>query len=260
MKIEMDQLSFSRKKEFAIHDLSLQIETGKITTLIGPNGSGKSTLLRLMMRLLSPSDGRVLLDGTNLPEFSSKKLAREMTMLSQAPDGLLDVVVHDLIAYGRLPHKAWLERLTAEDESVINWAIEVCNLKALAYRPLHTLSGGEKQRAWLAMALAQKTPVLLLDEPTTYLDISHQLELLDLLRNLNKEYGLTIVLVLHDLNQAALYSDQIIACSDGKIVSAGTPREVLTEPFLEKVFQIRAAVTELEGKVSIRPISSTRFL
>ncbi|EUJ31356.1 iron ABC transporter ATP-binding protein [Listeria floridensis FSL S10-1187] len=158
MKIEIQNLSFIRKKDFAIDDLSLQIEAGKITTLIGPNGSGKSTLLRLMMRLLAPNEGTILLEGTELSALSSKKLAQEMTMLSQAPDGLLDVVVHDLIAYGRLPHKAWLERLTSEDEDVIDWALSVCNLKSLAYRPLHTLSGGERQRAWLGMALAQKNP------------------------------------------------------------------------------------------------------
>ncbi|WP_088825362.1 MULTISPECIES: ABC transporter ATP-binding protein [Listeria] len=260
MKIDIENLSFSRKKDFAIRDLSLQIEEGKITTLVGPNGSGKSTILRLMMRLLEPKSGCVMLDGTDLAAISAKKLAKEMTMLSQAPDGLLDVVVHDLIAYGRMPHKAWLSTgLTTEDETVIRWALQVCNLEHLAYRPLHTLSGGERQRAWLGMALAQKTPILLLDEPTTYLDIAHQLELLDLLTKLNREYGMTIVLVLHDLNQAALYSDQIFACTDGAIAKTGTPHEVFTTALLEEIFHIKADVSEVGDKLSIRPVSSTRF-
>ncbi|EIA21606.1 ABC transporter ATP-binding protein [Listeria fleischmannii] len=260
MKINIEDLSFSRKKDFAISDLSLQIEQGKMTTLVGPNGSGKSTILRLIMRLLEPKSGCVLLDGINVASISSKKLAKEMTMLSQSPDGLLDVVVHDLIAYGRMPHKSFLSTgISDEDEAVIKWALTVCNLEELAYRPLHTLSGGERQRAWLGMALAQKTPVLLLDEPTTYLDIAHQLELLDLLTKLNRDYGMTIVLVLHDLNQAALYSDQIFACQDGRIVKTGTPHEVFTKELLADVFHIKAEISEAYGRLSIQPVASTRF-
>lgn len=176
-----------------------------------------------------------------------------MTMLSQAPEGLVDVMVHDLVAYGRLPHRSWLSTLQEDDEAVIQWAIKVCNLENLAYRPLHSLSGGERQRAWLAMALAQKTPILLLDEPTTYLDIAHQLELLDLLVHLNKEYNLTIVLVLHDLNQAAIYSDYVFVCENGRLVKNGTPQEVFTTELLRNVFHITADITEkMENSTFIR--------
>ncbi|WP_163654899.1 ABC transporter ATP-binding protein [Listeria sp. PSOL-1] len=257
--IELKNLSFTRKKDFQIKELSLAIPEGKITTLVGPNGSGKSTILRLMMNLLSPERGEVLLQGKKITTYSAKRLAQEMTMLSQSPDGLIDVVVHDLVAYGRLPHKKWLARLEKEDEEAIHWAISVCNLEQLAYRPLHTLSGGERQRAWLAMALAQKTPVLLLDEPTTYLDISHQLELLDLLTHLNKKYQITIVLVLHDLNQASFYSDFIIACQNGSIVKQGAPKEVFTQSSLASIFHIQAELNIRGEKLTVQPLTSTRF-
>ncbi|EAF1629682.1 ABC transporter ATP-binding protein [Listeria monocytogenes] len=257
--LELKNVSFSRKRDFEMKNVSASILEGKITTLIGPNGSGKSTMLRLMMRLLTPDSGEIFLNDKNITEIPSKDLAKKMTMLSQAPEGLVDVMVHDLVAYGRLPHRSWLSTLQEEDEAVIHWAIKVCNLEELAYRPLHSLSGGERQRAWLAMALAQKTPILLLDEPTTYLDIAHQLELLDLLVHLNKEYNLTIVLVLHDLNQAAIYSDHVFVCENGQLVKDGSPTEVFTTELLREVFHITADITEKDGKQHIHPLASTRF-
>lgn len=257
--LELKNISFSRKRDFQISDINAAIPEGKITTLIGPNGSGKSTMLRLMMRLLTPDSGEVLLGEKNITDISAKELAKKMTMLAQAPEGLVDVIVHDLVAYGRLPYRSFLSSLQDEDEAVIQWAIKVCNLENLAYRPLHSLSGGERQRAWLAMALAQKTPILLLDEPTTYLDIAHQLELLDLLVHLNKEYNLTIVLVLHDLNQAAIYSDYVFVCENGRLVKSGTPKEVFTIDLLKNVFHITADITEKNGKQHIHPLASTRF-
>lgn len=257
--LELKNISFSRKRDFQMSDINAAIPEGKITTLIGPNGSGKSTMLRLMMRLLTPDSGEVLLGEKNITNISAKELAKKMTMLAQAPEGLVDVIVHDLVAYGRLPYRSFLSTLQDEDEAVIQWAIKVCNLENLAYRPLHSLSGGERQRAWLAMALAQKTPILLLDEPTTYLDIAHQLELLDLLLHLNKEYNLTIVLVLHDLNQAAIYSDYVFVCENGRLVKSGTPKEVFTIDLLKNVFHITADITEKNGKQHIHPLASTRF-
>ncbi|MBC1539280.1 ABC transporter ATP-binding protein [Listeria seeligeri] len=257
--LELKNISFSRKRDFQMSDINAAIPEGKITTLIGPNGSGKSTMLRLMMRLLTPDSGEVLLGEKNITDISAKELAKKMTMLAQAPEGLVDVIVHDLVAYGRLPYRSFLSSLQDEDEAVIQWAIKVCNLENLAYRPLHSLSGGERQRAWLAMALAQKTPILLLDEPTTYLDIAHQLELLDLLLHLNKEYNLTIVLVLHDLNQAAIYSDYVFVCENGRLVKSGTPKEVFTIDLLKNVFHITADITEKNGKQHIHPLASTRF-
>ncbi|MBC2018142.1 ABC transporter ATP-binding protein [Listeria seeligeri] len=257
--LELKNISFSRKRDFQMSDINAAIPEGKITTLIGPNGSGKSTMLRLMMRLLTPDSGEILLGEKNITDISAKELAKKMTMLAQAPEGLVDVIVHDLVAYGRLPYRSFLSTLQDEDEAVIQWAIKVCNLGNLAYRPLHSLSGGERQRAWLAMALAQKTPILLLDEPTTYLDIAHQLELLDLLLHLNKEYNLTIVLVLHDLNQAAIYSDYVFVCENGRLVKSGTPKEVFTIDLLKNVFHITADITEKNGKQHIHPLASTRF-
>ncbi|MBC1421965.1 ABC transporter ATP-binding protein [Listeria seeligeri] len=257
--LELKNISFSRKRDFQMSDINAAIPEGKITTLIGPNGSGKSTMLRLMMRLLTPDSGEVLLGEKNITDISAKELAKKMTMLAQAPEGLVDVIVHDLVAYGRLPYRSFLSTLQDEDEAMIQWAIKVCNLENLAYRPLHSLSGGERQRAWLAMALAQKTPILLLDEPTTYLDIAHQLELLDLLLHLNKEYNLTIVLVLHDLNQAAIYSDYVFVCENGRLVKSGTPKEVFTIDLLKNVFHITADITEKNGKQHIHPLASTRF-
>lgn len=257
--LELKNISFSRKRDFQMSDINAAIPEGKITTLIGPNGSGKSTMLRLMMRLLTPDSGEILLGEKNITDISAKELAKKMTMLAQAPEGLVDVIVHDLVAYGRLPYRSFLSTLQDEDEAVIQWAIKVCNLGNLAYRPLHSLSGGERQRAWLAMALAQKTPIILLDEPTTYLDIAHQLELLDLLVHLNKEYNLTIVLVLHDLNQAAIYSDYVFVCENGRLVKSGTPKEVFTIDLLKNVFHITADITEKNGKQHIHPLASTRF-
>ncbi|WP_270994630.1 ABC transporter ATP-binding protein [Listeria seeligeri] len=257
--LELKNISFSRKRDFQMSDINAAIPEGKITTLIGPNGSGKSTMLRLMMRLLTPDSGEILLGEKNITDISAKELAKKMTMLAQAPEGLVDIIVHDLVAYGRLPYRSFLSTLQDEDEAVIQWAIKVCNLGNLAYRPLHSLSGGERQRAWLAMALAQKTPILLLDEPTTYLDIAHQLELLDLLVHLNKEYNLTIVLVLHDLNQAAIYSDYVFVCENGRLVKSGTPKEVFTIDLLKNVFHITADITEKNGKQHIHPLASTRF-
>lgn len=257
--LELKNISFSRKRDFQMSNINVTIPEGKITTLIGPNGSGKSTMLRLMMRLLTPDSGEILLGNKKMTDISAKELAKKMTMLAQAPEGLVDVIVHDLVAYGRLPYRSWISTLQEEDEEVIQWAIKVCNLESLAYRPLHSLSGGERQRAWLAMALAQKTPILLLDEPTTYLDIAHQLELLDLLVHLNKTYNLTIVLVLHDLNQAAIYSDYVFVCENGQLVKNGTPKEVFTVDLLRNVFHITADITEKDGKQHIYPLASTRF-
>lgn len=257
--ITFHDLSFSRKTDFQMKNISLKIRSGKITTLVGPNGSGKSTLLRLLMRLLVPDQGEILLEGKNITTFSAKEYAKKMTMLAQSLDGMLDVVVRDLVSYGRIPHRSFLSALKKEDEEAIDWAISVCKLEELAYRPIHTLSGGERQRAWLAMALAQKTSILLLDEPTTYLDIAHQLELLDLLKILNQKYGLTIILVLHDLNQAALYSDTCIVLEQGRIKEIGAPQDVFTESLLADVFHISAELGRRGDKLSIQPIASTRF-
>ncbi|WP_233448911.1 ABC transporter ATP-binding protein [Paenilisteria weihenstephanensis] len=255
----LKNVTFTRKRSFEMKNLELDIPEGKITTIIGPNGSGKSTILRLIMRLLAPNEGKIMLNGTDIDTISSKKLAREMTMLSQSPDGLIDVVVRDLISYGRMPYRSWLGTMEKEDELAVDWAMMVCNLEELAYRPLHTLSGGEKQRAWLAMALAQKTPILLLDEPTTYLDISHQLELLDLLKQLNRDFNMSIILVLHDLNQAAGYSDHVIVCEEGAIQKTGTPEEVFTKPLLRDIFKIEAEIHPTERGLRVLPIASTKF-
>ncbi|WP_334152928.1 ABC transporter ATP-binding protein [Microbacterium sp.] len=223
-------------------DLDLTIERGSFVAIIGPNACGKSTLLRTIARLLPALSGAVLLDGRDIRTRGAKELARELGLLSQsaeAPDGMR---VADLIARGRYPHRRPFSAWSADDEQAVRNAMERTSVVDLADRPVDELSGGQRQRVWLAMALAQETEVLLLDEPTTFLDITHQLDMLDLFRAINQEQGATVVAVLHDLNQAARYADRIVAMRDGEIVGAGTPDEVLTPDVMRRVFDLECTV------------------
>jgi iron complex transport system ATP-binding protein len=222
--------------------LDLTIARGSFVAIIGPNACGKSTLLRTVARLLPALAGSVLLDGRDIRERGAKELARELGLLSQsaeAPDGMR---VADLIARGRYPHRRAFSAWSAADEQAVHRAMERTSVLELADRPVDELSGGQRQRVWLAMALAQETDVLLLDEPTTFLDITHQLDMLDLFRAINQEHGTTVVAVLHDLNQAARYADRIVAMRDGAIVSTGTPDEVLTSEVMAQVFDLDCTV------------------
>jgi iron complex transport system ATP-binding protein len=231
-------LSLSYESASILEHLDIGIEQGEIVSLVGPNGCGKSTLLRGLARLLRPSGGAVCLDGKEIHQLPTRELARKIGVLPQnasAPEGL---TVHELVAQGRFPHQSWLRQWSEEDERATQEALRITHMQQMADRPIDTLSGGQRQRAWIAMALAQDTDILLLDEPTTFLDMAYQLDVLDLARRLNREKGMTIVLVLHDLNQAARYTDRMIVLGDGHVVADGTPQEVLTPEMLAAVFGV----------------------
>jgi iron complex transport system ATP-binding protein len=241
-KLYAENLSLGYDKNVIVDGLSLGIPAGQITTLVGPNGCGKSTLLRGMARLLVPKAGAVYLDGEQIHRMPTKALATQLGILPQAPVAPEGLTVRELVAQGRYPHQRWFDQWTAKDEDKLAEALALTDLTHYAARPVEALSGGERQRAWIALTLAQDTATLLLDEPTTYLDIGHQLEVLDLVRRLNRERGITIVMVLHDLNQAARFSDQMVALHRGQIVAQGTPHEVVTSELLADVFGVLADV------------------
>jgi iron complex transport system ATP-binding protein len=240
--METKNLSLAYDREAIIKQLSLTITTGEITTLVGPNGCGKSTLLRGLARLLKPQTGEVLLDGKAIHALPTKQLARQLGVLPQGPTAPEGLTVYELVAQGRYPHQGFFQQWTAADEAATREAIAITNMVAFADRPLDTLSGGQRQRAWIAMTLAQNTPILLLDEPTTFLDIGYQLEVMELIEHLNQERRMTILLVLHDLNQAARYSRRIIVLNDGVVVADGRPHEVLTKAMLAAVFKVEANI------------------
>jgi iron complex transport system ATP-binding protein len=225
-----------------IDGLALEIVKGTITALVGPNGAGKSTLLKALARLLTPSGGAVYLDGKAISTLPTAAIARELAILPQGPSAPPGLTVRELVEQGRFPHVGALRMLRVQDHTAITAALELTGMTAFDNRPLDGLSGGERQRAWIALTLAQDTPILLLDEPTTFLDIGHQLEVLDLVARLNRERQMTIVLVLHDLNQAARYADRMVALNHGRIVADGPPQAVLTPALLESVFKVRVNI------------------
>jgi iron complex transport system ATP-binding protein len=225
-----------------LSDLHIKISKGRITSIIGPNGCGKSTLLKTLSRLLPLQEGRILVNGQDISTISSKKIACEMAILPQSPVAPAGLTVQELVAYGRYPHQKGFGRQSKEDKEKIAWALESTNLTGLAKRPVDALSGGQRQRVWIAMSLAQDTEMILLDEPTTYLDLVHQLEVMQLLKHLNTVSGRTIVLVIHEINIAARFSDHIIAMKNGRIIAKGTPEEVIARDTLKDVFSIDAIV------------------
>lgn len=231
-------LSLAYDNASIIHDLSLVIPGGKMTVLVGPNGCGKSTLLRGISRLLKPRGGSVILDGQNIWTLPTKELAKRLGILPQGPVAPEGLTVHELVAQGRYPHQSWLQQWSAEDERITREALEITHIADFADRPVDTLSGGQRQRAWIAMTLAQDSDLILLDEPTTFLDLAYQIEVLDLLRDLNAERGKTIVMVLHDLNHACRYADVLVAVRDGHIAAQGAPEAVVTETMVREVFGI----------------------
>lgn len=225
-----------------VENLDLDVAPGRITAIVGANGCGKSTLLRALARLLTPRGGRVLLDGEPITARPSKQVARIVGLLPQSPLAPEGITVADLVGRGRHPHQRLLARWSAHDYAAVAAALEATGTAELAERSVDELSGGQRQRAWIAMALAQETEVLLLDEPTTFLDVAHQIEVLDLLAELGRDRGTTIVMVLHDLNLAARYADEIVAMCEGRIVASGPPAEILTPELVEEVFGIRSHV------------------
>ncbi|MGR3763255.1 ABC transporter ATP-binding protein [Rossellomorea sp. NS-SX7] len=242
VRLYTDELNIGYGDHLIVKDLSVQIPDKKITTIIGSNGCGKSTLLKAITRIISHQSGSVLLDGENISKGNTKELAKKMAILPQTPESASGLTVGELVSYGRFPHQKGMGRLSKKDYEVINWALEVTGTADFKYRQVDALSGGQRQRVWIAMALAQETDIIFLDEPTTYLDMAHQLEVLELLQKLNIEQERTIVMVLHDLNQAARFADYIVALKEGEIVKAGDCEEVITHDVLKKVFQIDAAI------------------
>jgi len=239
-----------------IDGLDLTIPTGRITVIVGPNACGKSTLLRSMSRLLAPRSGHVLLDGTQVHRMPAKELARMLGLLPQSPVAPEGITVADLVGRGRNPHQGLFSRWTHEDDLAVARALEATATVSLADRPVDELSGGQRQRVWIAMALAQETDLLLLDEPTTFLDVSHQVDVLDLLTDLNQTRGTTIVLVLHDLNLAARYADHLVALERGVVCAQGVPADVLTEDIVRTVFGMdnRIIIDPVSGKPLMLPI------
>jgi ABC-type cobalamin/Fe3+-siderophores transport system ATPase subunit len=222
--------------------LELSILPGKITALIGANGSGKSTLLRTLGHAIAPLGGTVLLDGADIAVTSRKSVSRILSLLPQSPVSPEGLTVRELCEFGRHPHRGFLRRPSDDDREAVERALSAARLGAIAEQRVDTLSGGQRQRAWIAMALAQETPIMLLDEPTTYLDIAHQVEVLELLRELNQDAGTTVVMVLHDLNQAAHYAHHVVAVADGGIHASGPPEEVFTPELIRAVFGVAAVV------------------
>lgn len=256
-RLVADRLDLAYGDETVVHDLSLNIREGMVTTIIGPNGCGKSTLLRSLSRLLRPRGGSVLLDGQLIHRLSSREVARRLGLLAQhsaAPEG---VTVEELARRGRFPHQNFLQAPSPKDDEAVERALALTGMTALRDRPIDSLSGGQRQRGWIAMAIAQETPLLLLDEPTTYLDVAHQMEIIELVRRLNREEGRTIVLVLHDINQAAAASDYLVSIRDGRVVGEGTPAEMLTAERLADLYGAECDVVldETNGLPHCIPVS-----
>jgi len=241
-RLETQNLTLGYGRSPVIRDLALAVPSERITVLVGPNGCGKSTLLKGLARLLKPHGGTVYLDGGDIFWRSTQAVAKRLGILPQSPIAPEGLTVRDLVAQGRYPYQSWLQQWSSQDERMVAWALELAGMQEFAHRPLEQLSGGQRQRAWVAMVLAQDTEILLLDEPTTFLDLAHQMEVLDLLADLNVQQQRTVVMVLHDINQAARYSDYLVAVRDGQIYAQGPPERVMTEQTVRAVFSIDARI------------------
>ena len=240
--LRTEELEACYEKKTVFQNLNISIAEGKVTTIIGPNGCGKSTLLKAMGRILKQKHGKVFLQGQDMNTISTKEIAKNLSLLPQSPSAPGMLGVEELISYGRYPHRKNTKTLTKEDQEIIEWAMEVTKTTSFRKRSINSLSGGQRQKVWLAMALAQKTDVILLDEPTTYLDMAHQLDVLQTVKDLNRQQQCTIVMVLHDINHAARYSDVIVAMKDGRIINSGAPCDIIDSNVLKEVFQIEARV------------------
>ena len=240
--LRAEKLSSGYENLLVFSDLSVSIQKGKITTIIGPNGCGKSTLLKTIGRILKQKSGKVFLQEQDIKHISTKEIAKQMALLAQSSEAPGQLKVEELISYGRFPHRKNMGTLSKKDQEVIDWAMELTKITAFRNREISQLSGGQRQKVWLAMALAQETDILLLDEPTTYLDMAHQLDVLSIVEELNNKHGCTVVMVLHDINHAARFSHELIAMKDGVIAAIGTPHEILTKEVMRQVFQIDAKI------------------
>jgi iron complex transport system ATP-binding protein len=242
MKLGSEGLDAGYESRLVLQGLDLRVADGEVLALVGPNGSGKSTLLRALGRVLKPRGGAVILDGRLLAEWRTREIAQKLALLPQGPTLSSDLTVEELVWLGRSPHQGLLGLPTSTDREAVGWAMSETSVQPLAGRAVSSLSGGERQRVWLAMALAQQPQVLLLDEPTTFLDLSHQLDVLELIGYLNREHRITVVMVLHDLNQAARYAHRIVVLREGRVYREGPPADVLTPQTLREAFGVRAEV------------------
>lgn len=241
------EFSYIKDKEF-IKKLDIEIPKGKITTILGPNGSGKSTLLKILSCYNKPSRGDVFIENIKLNNMKYKYIAKRISTVHQQNETPEDISVETLISYGRSPYSNVYKKDKNEDEKLIQWAIDATNMENLKHKNVMSLSGGERQRAFIGMALAQKTEVLLLDEPTTYLDIYHQIEILEMVKKLNKDYNITIIMVLHDINQAIKYSDNIVIMKNGKIIKNGKPDKIINEEIIKEVYNVKGFIGRGEEK------------
>ena len=246
--MEVKTLSFAYGKNRVLKDISFRIKAGDITTIMGANGCGKTTLFSLMTRNLYPRRGDIFLKGKNIQNLGLKEFARRVSIVHQYNTSSDDITVERLVSFGRTPHMKMMRGRSEEDERLIRWAMEVTNVEKYRDREISRLSGGQRQRVWIAMALAQNTKILFLDEPTTYLDIRYQIEILELVKKLNREFGITIIMVLHDINQAIYFSDCVIGLKDGLVEMEGNPQEVITRESIRSLYGIELDVTKVGEK------------
>lgn len=248
-------LTFSYGTNEVIKGLDLSIKQGKVTTLIGANGCGKSTLFNLITKNLRPQRGEIRLEGKDISHVKLKDFARQVAIVHQYNTAPADISVEKLVAFGRTPYHGFGSLSNSEeDEEKIKRALEITNTEKLKDKAVAQLSGGQKQRVWIAMALAQDTKILFLDEPTTYLDIRYQLQILKLVRKLNEEYGMTVIMVLHDINQSLYYSDEIVAMKDGRITAQGKPEEIITSELIKNVYDVELGISAVNGKPFVLPV------
>ena len=259
--LEAENLTLGYDQNAIVSHLNLTIPAGQITVLVGPNGCGKSTLLRGLARLLKPKHGRVCLDGADIFKLSTRSVAKRLAMLPQNPSAPEGLTVHDLVAQGRYPYQTWWQQWSQLDEQRVGAAIAKTDLISYINHPVDQLSGGQRQRAWIGMTLAQDTDILLLDEPTTFLDLAHQIEVLELLHDLNQQEGRTIVMVLHDLNQACRYADYLVAMRQGAIYTQGKPADVMTPNLVRQVFEVECQIVSdpVKGTPMCVPISRSNL-
>ncbi len=242
--VQTINLAVGYDKLIVVPDFQVAFKKGKVTSIIGANGCGKSTVLKAVGRIIPCAGGTVIVNGTSLTDLTSREIARQMAILPQSPQAPGTLTCSELVAYGRFPYQKGLGRLSKEDKEIVAWALEVTQMGDFANREIANLSGGQRQRVWIAMALAQQTGIILLDEPTTYLDLCHQLEVLELLAKLNREEGRTIIMVLHDLNLASRYSDFLLAMQKGQVYAYGEPQEIMTEEMLAACFGIEGEILQ----------------
>ncbi|CEK30810.1 iron compound ABC transporter ATP-binding protein FhuC [[Clostridium] sordellii] len=259
--ISCKNLKVGYEEKIIIENLSLNIKKGEVVSIIGPNGCGKSTLLKSLSRMIKPVSGDIYIQSENIKSLKNKAISQKVCLLSQHNDAPGDLTVEELVYFGRIPHKKWYESKSKSDEELVNWAIENTGLTRYKNTPISSLSGGERQRAYIAQALCQKPDILLLDEPTTYLDISYQLELMELVREINERLNITIVMVLHELNQASKYSDRLIIMKSGEIVSDGCPKEIINKEIIKKVYNIDCDIDNdpISNKPRIHPIQTIKI-